>query len=76
MSNFINEDKIITAQKAKLLGMLPLSIPIESPREYWILSNMIKDLERGGIAWCFVQEKYNSSTGISLWRATSNHKLK
>ena len=44
------QEKAISEKEAKKLGGIPLSYPCSLQSEMWIIINMIKDLDRSGVA--------------------------
>lgn len=67
----IVSEPMITKTEAKNLGMVPLSIPILSKTEQWIILNMASDLRRLGIKYAYVEEIAGPLRGVSIWKSTS-----
>ena len=66
----IVSEPMITKTEAKNLGMVPLSIPILSKSEHWIIINMSNDMRRLGINYAYVREKVGTLSGVSIWKST------
>jgi hypothetical protein len=61
--------KIISEQSAKELGYEQLTHGCRIPAEAWILANIVRDLERGGIDFIAVDGKAeDGSPGVEIWR--------
>ncbi len=69
-------NQAITEYEAKEMGGVAISFPCRQQDELWIISNMIKDLERNGDRWVVVKSTYKTrgsdrnyeTPALELWK--------
>lgn len=57
--------KLISKTEARKRQLRPITHGYQLPREEWMMNNVIRDMERSGIAWAAVDE----TDGVEIWRS-------